>query len=112
MLESRRCELLVLFHEGLNVVEITIEKASHDSVLVVVDLVTVEALVLVDQPFKILSKAVICIDGESSCTKPFKIVLIQVWELFRELSNQSGETKLRVHLDQPRVDGDRIREVG
>ena len=48
MLESCRCQLFVLHHERIDVVEVTVNEACDHLVLVVVDPITVKVFVTSD----------------------------------------------------------------
>ena len=94
MLESRPTQNLILLHCWLDLLKVPVQECCHDGVLVVVDFVSVEVLILLNQLFKCFVHAVIGIDRETSSTETLKVQIVDVGEFFDEIRNERSKSKL------------------
>ena len=73
MLEARACQLFILLHQRVNLVEVAVQEARHNTVFVLIDLVCVEALILLNQILQVLAEAKVGVDREAIGAKSLKV---------------------------------------
>ena len=92
VLEARGSEALIVRLKESNLVEVAVEEACHDVVLVFVYLVLVEIAVLADQVFKLLTTAKVRVDRETLCTNTLIVLILldglRLWESFTKVGNE------------------------
>ena len=84
----------------MDLFEVAVKEACYDAVFVLIDLVSVEARVLLDQVVQVSTETKVGVDGEALRSKSLKVEqVVRNWEFLAQLCHERGTSELTVDLD-------------